>query len=289
MSQGTKIVAVVLFVLFLGTGIYYLTVSPTPQEPVLPVIEAPRPVAAAPAVPPEPMPITNNPVSARGGETVGARASDPLAGPSRIARTATGAPAVVMPPLAVPRGGNLPTAAGSAPDAAATAPAPSSIVMNPPTPVRPAGSTPSAAAPLPNPAGGPARTAAREHVVAAGETLSSIAARHLGAASRWREIARANPAVNPDNLRVGTKLVLPEPGAVPARASASLSSSPAPVAAGSDPATYVVRSGDTLAAIARRTLGTADWATLYAANRELIGPDPAALRVGMKLSIPKRS
>ncbi|WP_198588604.1 LysM peptidoglycan-binding domain-containing protein [Geodermatophilus chilensis] len=45
-----------------------------------------------------------------------------------------------------------------------------------------------------------------------------------------------------------------------------------------------MRPGDTLSAIAAR-YGT-DWQQLYAANRTAIGPDPAYLRVGQRLTVP---
>jgi peptidoglycan-N-acetylglucosamine deacetylase len=47
---------------------------------------------------------------------------------------------------------------------------------------------------------------------------------------------------------------------------------------------YTVRPGDTLSAIAAR-YGT-DWQQVYAANRTTIGPDPARLRVGERLTVP---
>lgn len=46
--------------------------------------------------------------------------------------------------------------------------------------------------------------------VAAGDTLSDIAQKHLGRASRWREIADLNPSVNPNALQVGMVLKLPQ-------------------------------------------------------------------------------
>ena len=47
------------------------------------------------------------------------------------------------------------------------------------------------------------------HVVAAGETLIAIARDRLGDAGRWRDIAAANPDVNPSALGVGKSLILP--------------------------------------------------------------------------------
>jgi nucleoid-associated protein YgaU len=54
--------------------------------------------------------------------------------------------------------------------------------------------------------------------------------------------------------------------------------------------TYVVRDGDTLEGIARTVYGDPTlWRRLYEANRDAIGPDPAALKVGTKLRVPNRS
>lgn len=57
--------------------------------------------------------------------------------------------------------------------------------------------------PEPEPAG------ESRYVVRAGDTLSGIAARELGSAHRWREIARLNGLERPDRLRVGQELSLP--------------------------------------------------------------------------------
>jgi LysM repeat protein len=51
------------------------------------------------------------------------------------------------------------------------------------------------------------------YTVQRGDTLGKIAKRILGSSKRWREIARANPSINPNRLRVGDKLVIP--GAAP--------------------------------------------------------------------------
>ena len=49
------------------------------------------------------------------------------------------------------------------------------------------------------------------HTVVRGDTLIDLAARYLGDESRWREIYRANSGLipDPDNLRVGTVLIIP--------------------------------------------------------------------------------
>ena len=55
------------------------------------------------------------------------------------------------------------------------------------------------------------------------------------------------------------------------------------------PAEYTVEAGDTLRSIADKLYGDANlWPTIYDANRDIIGPDPDALRVGMHLRLPAR-
>lgn len=49
--------------------------------------------------------------------------------------------------------------------------------------------------------------------------------------------------------------------------------------------TYVVRSGDTLSAIAQRHHTT--WQKLYAANRSEIGSNPSAIKVGARIVVPR--
>jgi len=49
----------------------------------------------------------------------------------------------------------------------------------------------------------------REYVVKENDTLWKIAARQLGNGGRYAEIAEINKSINPDNLVVGTKIMLP--------------------------------------------------------------------------------
>lgn len=57
--------------------------------------------------------------------------------------------------------------------------------------------------------GTPSRGQPRKHVVKAGESLTSIAAKELGSAHRWQEIAKLNGLRDPKKLRVGQSLTLP--------------------------------------------------------------------------------
>lgn len=53
-------------------------------------------------------------------------------------------------------------------------------------------------------------TTSRTHKVAKGESLSKIAARYLGDASRWREIQRLNQIADPANVGEGAVLKIPD-------------------------------------------------------------------------------
>jgi len=75
-----------------------------------------------------------------------------------------------------------------------------------PTIPRPALDTPG---PQPSVSVGPAVV----HVVAAGESLGSIAVRYYGDSTRWQRIYEANRGVIPDPnaLTIGTRLTIPPP------------------------------------------------------------------------------
>jgi LysM repeat protein len=105
------------------------------------------------------------------------------------------------------------------------------------------------------------------YVVQAGETLSGIAAR-LAVRGGWPALYAANRLLigpDPGLIRPGTVLVLPGRAAL---------------------ARYVVGAGDTLAGIAAALAVRGGWPALYAANRAVIGPDPALIRPGTVLRVP---
>ena len=54
-----------------------------------------------------------------------------------------------------------------------------------------------------------AATSSGTHVVAKGESLSSIARKYYGDSKHWKVIANANPKVDQKNLAIGTKLSIP--------------------------------------------------------------------------------
>ena len=66
------------------------------------------------------------------------------------------------------------------------------------------------------------------------------------------------------------------------------SSSPA-ASGGAGSQTYTVQSGDTLLSIAQQFYGdSAQWRKIYDANKDAIGPDPDALKLDQKLTIPPK-
>jgi nucleoid-associated protein YgaU len=83
-------------------------------------------------------------------------------------------------------------------------PPPTTVAL--PTIPRPALDTPG---PQPSVSVGPAVV----HVVAAGESLGSIAVRYYGDSTRWQRIYEANRGVIPDPnaLAIGTRLTIPPP------------------------------------------------------------------------------
>ena len=105
------------------------------------------------------------------------------------------------------------------------------------------------------------------YVVQPGDTLSGIAAA-LGVRGGWPALYAANRQVigpDPDVIDPGAVLALPGAAA---------------------PTRYTVAAGDTLSAIAAALAVPGGWPALYAANRRVIGPDPALIRPGTVLAVP---
>ena len=86
---------------------------------------------------------------------------------------------------------------------------PSPVVPAPPAAPSPV-VRPTGAPPAPKPS--PAAASGKKHVVASGDTLSTIAQRYLGAKNRWPEILAANKDILPSEktpLKVGMELKIP--------------------------------------------------------------------------------
>jgi nucleoid-associated protein YgaU len=161
------------------------------------------------------------------------------------------------------------------------------------TPTTPPSPAPSDAAPQPTlvarnaPAPQPAVIAPqfREYRVREGDTPARIAQRELGDAKLASAVLQANQLMSPAHLRAGRIIRLPlDPTNVQGK----------PVAVNSEaqgtPALptpeYIVRKGDSLAAIARRVYGSeAKVQLLIDANKDTLA-DPSSIRPGQLLRVP---
>lgn len=114
-----------------------------------------------------------------------------------------------------------------------------------------------------------------EHLVGAGESLSTIAQRYygLGDQAHWMLIYTENRdqiGANPQVIQPGQKLRIPrlQP-------------------AGTIIATHTVVGGDTLRKLSEKYYGSPDgWMAIYQANQDVIGPNPDLIRPGQVLKIP---
>lgn len=146
------------------------------------------------------------------------------------------------------------------------------------------------------------------HRVRGGESLFGICREHYGDTSLVKALAKFNSIEDPAAIEVGQPIKLPAPellGGRKAKAAPSPASDPAPpvrivketptaVAANSTTTTtkqptssktYTVKSGDSLAAIAKRVYGSRDkWRKLYDMNRHVLD-DPDTVKPGTILNV----
>lgn len=165
-----------------------------------------------------------------------------------------------------------------------------------PDPLQPVADPATGGAPLPATATDPAPagtpldgvlSGVRTHVVANGESFSSIAQNYYGDANLFGLIQKANPNVKPKGLRVGQKLIIP-PHTPAATTPTTAAPTEQPAAGAVDANVHIVAPGETLSLIAAKRLGRAAlWEELYKLNKDVIGGDPGNLKVGMKLRLPQ--
>lgn len=242
MQRGARVLLTVLLLAFVGMGTYYASQAPTPAEAERADL-GPREAALPPAA------VTIRDDSADGypGEESAASAT----APTPAASEPDAAVIESVPPT------QSPPATPQASAVISTASTPLGVIE-----IGLSGEADLPEGPLPG-----------EHVVAAGETLSSIAAVHLGDSSRWREIAAANPRIDADRLAVGDRLRIP----------AAAPPSPRQVAGDRD---HTVAEGETLSSIAAERLGSAGrWREIYELNRDRL-ESPNRLRAGQRLRLP---
>ena len=127
-----------------------------------------------------------------------------------------------------------------------------------------------------------------KYIVAAGDTLSTIAAKEYGSKRFYLLIAKANPNVDPRRMRVGTELTIPaKDGAANVRGAVE-PAEPTLARPIDTSRQYRVAPGDTLHGIALKLYGKSGmWESIYDANKAVIGPDAGKLKIGVLLTLPK--
>jgi nucleoid-associated protein YgaU len=123
----------------------------------------------------------------------------------------------------------------------------------------------------------------KTYTVVPGDTYWTIAQREYGNGAYYTHIMRANPSVPANRLKANVKLVIPDrsevvpTGAQPVVAVSNLDSR----------TQYRVQKNDNLYTICKRLYGTTDKVSkLYQLNKDLIGPNPNSLKLGMVLQLP---
>ncbi|HUN81102.1 MAG TPA: LysM peptidoglycan-binding domain-containing protein [Phycisphaerae bacterium] len=125
----------------------------------------------------------------------------------------------------------------------------------------------------------------QRHVVVKGDTLTGLAKQYLGSTKKQSEIVAANPELKGRRkLKPGETILIPQPTAA-AEHSGGLDLTPAmPIASDK---TYTVEDGDTIYAIAKKTLGDSKrWKEVFELNKDQLRGDPRRLKAGMTLKLP---
>lgn len=144
------------------------------------------------------------------------------------------------------------------------------------------------------------RGGTRTHVVQQGESFASIARSTYGDSRYYFQIIKANPSLNPNALKIGTRVVLPDitntsssSGSGSSRATGSRAGTPRSGSSASASRTidrntqYMIESGDSLYRISQKLYGNGQHVEdLYNLNQDLIGPDRARLKIGAVIKLP---
>jgi len=275
MSNGARLGAVIVVVAVASIGLYFAFMTPTggkSAEPTAPTdpLKSPEAIGAGAsagdqlgAPPPE--------AFGPGSGTVGGAKTD-VAGAGSTAPGTVAVKGTEAGAVAAGAGAGAATAAGTK-SSGGVVPTGTGSTAGPETLI------------LPHPPYPRAAAASSEYTVKSGDTLEGIARTQLGDGQKWKSIVEMNPGLDPKSLKVGQKIKMPAGGT----ASAKEASAPAGGAASSSTNTYTVQKGDTLVAIARKFYGgDSDWKRILDANSSVLKGDAAALRPGMKLTIPAK-
>ena len=149
----------------------------------------------------------------------------------------------------------------------------------PPSPGQPTASASTIRPVQPQPALHPTTISVQNVVtVQSGDSLWKLAHRTLGRGNRYPELLAINPSVvNPDQIRAGAQLNLPEVSAIPISTG---------IASNSAASTIKVRKGNTLWNLAKSSLGRSSaWTCLAAANPSI--SDPNRIYEGQVMILPR--
>lgn len=142
------------------------------------------------------------------------------------------------------------------------------------------------------------------HTIAAGDSFSSVAQRYYGSSKFGSLLQKANSGLNPKNLKLGQKIVLPEKKALEQMLAKSETSRTSPrankpskhfvvaatgknevvVAPAKKDGVYVAGKNETLKGIAKR-MGV-NFLRLYECNQDVLGRDPDYIKAGTQIRIP---
>lgn len=127
------------------------------------------------------------------------------------------------------------------------------------------------------------------HTINKGETLIQIADTFYGSPRYWRLIANANPSINPNRIRPGQTLILPDKAYVPPTRAEELKKLRTTLASNTaKPVIIKTRTGDTLSEISQRVYGSAKyWNHIYLENRDALST-PNVVPVNIALVIPPK-
>ena len=113
-----------------------------------------------------------------------------------------------------------------------------------------------------------------------------------GAGGSQATVVATGPAASPVASPQRPALASPVTGSspvVPAVSASPTTATTAGAGGGGNGQTYDIQSGDTLLSIAEQFYGDAtQWRKIYDANRDVIGSNPDALKVGTTLKIPPK-
>lgn len=288
MSNGSRLVAVIVVVVLAAIGLYFAFLYNPDKVPApvsVPVnTNLPQGTITAPA-PGGPLDETKS--GTTGGDAMKPITAPPagaFAPPSGAAATGVaghGSPTTGASGAALP--GATPGTGSPTTPSASGGNRPGNSVGGPtPVGVTPPASSASERAPAPTPS--------IEYTVRAGDTLEGLSRRFLDDGSKWQSIVAANPGLSPTSLKIGQKIAIPTSKSASAAPSAGGSAS-APAGSGASTAgnTYTVLKGDTLMGIARKVYGSdSDWRKILEANATQLRGDATAIQPGMKLSIPAK-